>query len=321
MLLGSFAMASAQQPTALGYLTPDQISASDTEAVQAHQAELAESAKIYGYDIDTGNWTYRQSICSSMPDWVMLQYHQYFSNGSESLFSALIPRGAGRVHIIPVLYRNATTITSAAGNPYNYAIFNEAVPASIAGKSVKPGGDAIALATCYAEMTGATIDRDKSEFAYIPVPRAQLNSHDNTIRVLTAGPEGENGYRQWSIAFNQKGRVVSAASEAYSQGSSAQMASSVSQTSPATRNVAAVPAVSASSLPQPDEGTNAQMIPAPEQEGNIPVAEETMLPAGASPQYPDPGWKQIPAAPPSQWKLMKPAPSPPAKISMSPNQP
>ncbi len=108
----------------LEHLDPDAMSAADSATVQMRQRELAEAARIYGYNIEEGNWSYEQTLCAPMPETILLHYSQKFSDATESLFTAVVPRASGRIGIVPVLYRNATPFVPAPKNPRNYALFN-----------------------------------------------------------------------------------------------------------------------------------------------------------------------------------------------------
>ena len=146
LVLALAALTLAQQSSLPGgeplqHIAADAMSAADRAAVESHQGELAETAKIYGYNFEAENWSYEQTVCPPMPENILLHYRQIFPDGTESLFTALIPRGAGRVHVVPVLYHNATPFVPAPRNPNNYVLFDEEVPEEIAKQDAGANGD------------------------------------------------------------------------------------------------------------------------------------------------------------------------------------
>src|ERR1700758_3303928 len=125
----------------LEHRTADLIDGADRELLQVRKKELISEAQFYGYDITTSGWIYDQTICPQLPNTLLLHYLNKFPDGSESLFTAVIPRGTGRVRIVPVLFRNSSPYSPAVKNPRNFAIFNALVPDEIAKKDSGPEGN------------------------------------------------------------------------------------------------------------------------------------------------------------------------------------
>src|SRR5690242_10961683 len=93
---------------------------------QSRPRQVAEAARIYGYDL-VSNWTSEAVACSLMPDVELFHYRETFPGGTESRFTAVVPREDGRVRIVPVLHHNATPFLPAPRNPRNYTLFNQLV--------------------------------------------------------------------------------------------------------------------------------------------------------------------------------------------------
>jgi hypothetical protein len=320
----------ANAPAPLQHLDPESMSAPDNAALQAHGAEIFESAKIYGYNLEAGNWAYQQTLCAAMPNTILIHYLQQFPDGAESLFTALIPRDAGRVRIVPVLYRNATPFTPAPGNPRNFVLFNLLVPKSIAGESVMPNGNWLDLGMCYAEMTGAPMNSPPNPASMpaplqVPAPVAHLDPQDNTTRVTLASWQGEQSYRFWSIDFNREGRVIEAESERYPSLTE----KAVPPAPPATAAEAMSPenppeATATTDMEQPESASSAKAEAgtsgsvgdnaAPVNTATQDVGAAAQNPTPKNSSKPQPGWRLIPPGPPPVWKQIPPAPPPPQKI-------
>lgn len=176
---------------------------------QQQRAGIASAARIYGYDLAAGDWTLDQVQCPVMPKMSLLHYRESFPDGTESRFTAVVPLGdGGRVHIVPVLYRNATPYLPAPVNPRNYALFNQLVQ----GHAAK--GTWLDLSACYAALTGAGSGvRSELGIAGAPRPTVHTDPGGKIHRVTFATREGQSGYMVWSVSFDRFGRVTNTATE------------------------------------------------------------------------------------------------------------
>ena len=319
----------AQQPRpALDYLpqhlAPGAVSPADMAVIEAHQSALTESAAIYGYSL-AGNWSWEQVLCAPMPDTIMLHYSEQFPDGTESLFTALIPRDAGRVRVVPVLYRNATPFVPAPKNRVNYALFNQLVPQSIAHKTLT-NIELLSLSACYAEMTGGiagmrSVTAKDATSIGLPVPMIYLDPKDHLARVTLPTLDQSRTYRAWDITFNKYGRVISADTEEHtlyaSQGTSQPQPVAASTASPAS--APAYPPAPERTIAQPTPGAPPASAPV-----SVPMnaaVSPSPVPATSAASQPGLHWKVIPPAPAPVWKSIPPAPPPPVKVIPSPPDP
>jgi hypothetical protein len=312
--------ANAQQPDTyqrigdlpLQHLAPNAMSVADSATLHARRNELTESARIYGYSLEEGNWSYEQTLCAPMPETILLHYFHKFPDGTESLFTALVPRDAGHIRIVPVLYRSATPFLPAPKNPRNYALFNDLIPPAIARGVIASHVKSLELSACYAEMTGGRADFPGNSGAKIaiagePSATIRLNAQDHITSVTFASLEGASAYRVWSVSFNQDGRVIAAGTE-----DRAVYAAKV------TPRIQPVTAAGAPEMNHPEEAT--REVSEEDKGSAIASASSAGIPA-ATEQAPEPGWKiiQHPAEPVS--KVMPSAPPPPEKIIPVPPDP
>lgn len=246
------------------------VSSVDVAIVSARKANIAESAKIYGYDLGAGNWTASQAGCAVLPNVILLHYVRIFADGAQSRFTAVVPRAAGRVRIVPVLYHGATPFVPAAANPRNYALFNQLVQ--------QADGDTrsrLQLSGCYAELTGGDsgpLPEIRPAIAAAPGPTLHLEPESKTSSVTLASRTTRDSYQVWSVSFDGKGQVTRATAEEH-------------------------PINSGETIPRaPEERAQAQ--PAPK----TPAVEPGWK---YIPQPPDPPSKFIPAAPQPPEKPLK----------------
>jgi hypothetical protein len=178
-------------------------------SAQLREGGIASAARIYGYDLGAGNWTLDQVQCVAMPKVSLLHYRETFPDGTESRFTAVVPlTGEGRVHIVPVLYRNATPYLPAPVNPRNYALFNQLVQGTAA------KGTWLDLSACYAALTGAGSGvRSELGIAGAPKPTVHTDPAGKTHRITFATRQGQSGYKVWNVSFDRFGRVTNATTE------------------------------------------------------------------------------------------------------------
>lgn len=311
------------------HLSAEAMSAADRAALDSHQRELVETGRIYGYNLEAGNWSYEQALCAPMPQTIMLHYFQDLPSGAESIFTALVPRAKGRVRIVPVLYRNATTFLPAPKNPHNYALFNALVPSDIARRGAGGGSNLLELSACYAELTGvpthlAALPDADIGIAGAPAATVYVDLQHQSTHVTFGSREGERTYKIWSIAFNGDGRVTAASTEDHSvaavvtaessetsqpektTGQSPQASAGITN-QPEKRSAEASPASPAPVTPSRTQPTTASTPSAP----SAPATPASAASAGPAEPPSEPGWKYVlhPAEPPSKIVPLKPSPS------------
>ena len=215
---------SAQVPQikyfSLQHLAAEQMNEADRALLRARRKELIAEAQFYGYDITAGNWDYDQAVCPAFPDTLLLHYLQKFPDGSESLFTAVIPHGAGRVRIVPVLYRNASPYIPAVKNPQNFTLFNALVPPAIAKQDSGPQGHWLSLGVCYAELVGGrpnVPDEPSLDVATIRAPLAtyRFDAATTQRQIQFSDRDAAKVFTIWTISLNGNGRVTGAINEDY----------------------------------------------------------------------------------------------------------
>lgn len=204
----------------LEHRTREEMSAEDRDLLQSHGRGISIGAEIYGYDLTQGNWTIDQAICPAFPDTLMVHYIDRYPDGSESLFTALVPRGRGRVRVVPALHRNAANYLPAVKDPGNYALFNGLVPADIAKRDVSPEGKWLILGVCYAEMVGArpnVPDDPGLDIAMLraPVSTFRVDTVNKTREVQFPDREGQNVFTVWTVTLSRSGHITGAMDEDY----------------------------------------------------------------------------------------------------------
>lgn len=223
ILLASLAAGAQTQtnaPLPLEHRAAGQMSAGDAALMQQKHADIAAEALFWGYDLSVGTWTYDQVVCPELPDDVVLHYRGVSRKGAQSLFTALVPRGASRVQVVPVLYHNATPYEWAPAAPRTMAVFNRALPAQTAEQSTDPQSDWIALAMTYAALAGGdsemVIGQNTSPEAYeMPHPTAEVSIRGRVELVRFTEHDRDGLYSVWEVSLDPHGRVKAADVDRY----------------------------------------------------------------------------------------------------------
>jgi hypothetical protein len=197
----------------LNHLSPDAIEPADADLLKKRHRDLLAEADFYGYAMDTGTWTYEQSVCPFMPDYVMLRYSSKSAKGGESLFTILVPRNGGRILIVPVLHNGATRFRPAPIDARNFQIFSQAVPVELARQNSGASGKWLTLSVCYAEMTGARPQVPNQpaldlHMINAPSPTLHISASGQEHQVRFVDPLSKENYRLWDITYNSDGRII-----------------------------------------------------------------------------------------------------------------
>ncbi|HEY6447897.1 MAG TPA: hypothetical protein VIY53_15660 [Acidobacteriaceae bacterium] len=321
--LAAAAQTQTATPLPLEHRTAEQMSAGDAALIQEKHAEIANEARFWGYDLSAGGWTYDQVVCPEVPDDVLLHYRGVSPKGAKSLFTALIPRGAGRVQVVPVLYHNATPYEWAPAAPRTIAVFNRALPAPTAEQLTDPQSDWIALAMTYAALAGGDSEMvmgpNPPPAAYLaPRPTAEISVRGRVELVRFTEHDRDGLYSVWGVSLDQHGRVTAANMERYP--------------APIAEPGAETPEVAASALvPEGAAPTATSAATAPETSapapfaGSSPAGPESSRPAPAATATNAPAVAGTPVAssgtPNKATGVSPAAPPSPAAVATSPSEP
>ena len=172
--------------------------------LDARQADIERSARIYGYAADA-SYRIKQTTCPTAPGYLLLNYES--SPGKVSRFSAVIPRSAGgSISIIPVLLAGAVPLQSAWSSLHSMAVFNR-----IQSSPVQPSG-MLEGALCYVALVGETpeaFSASRKDAAMIGAPApTQRDQRDGRKQEIFSTSSGAHAYKLWTLTFNRAGELV-----------------------------------------------------------------------------------------------------------------
>lgn len=193
---------------------PEQMSAEDARIAAQRQAEIALLARFYGYNLKSEEWTYRETTSRYLADAFLLTYDARLPNQVTSRFVALVPRGSGRVHIIPAVLRGAVPLNKPYADPRNFALFNAVVPEDLRRRVMATDVGWLALGATYAAMVGGdpVIPHEGERETGNRIAVTRLNPNETT-RIVVPDRSAEKGYTVWTVDFSKTGAVAGAERE------------------------------------------------------------------------------------------------------------
>ncbi|QNI33906.1 hypothetical protein H7849_08365 [Alloacidobacterium dinghuense] len=207
----------------LEHRSPEQIQPEDAALLKKRKRDLLAEGEFYGYDMSAKGWSYEQSVCPFMPDFILLRYSSKDAAGADSIFTALMPKSGGRIRIVPVLNHGATRFKPAAVDPRNYQLFGQVIPAELAAQNSGPDGKWLSLSMCYAEMTGEKPQVPNTPSLDIhmikaPPPTLRITVAAKEHEVRFAEPISPTEYRLWNINYSGAGQITSVSDDVHSFG-------------------------------------------------------------------------------------------------------
>jgi hypothetical protein len=329
--------AAADQSSSIPLLPPAAMSESDARIAVAEQPAVAESARLYGYVLDS-SYDYREIACPFAPGHLLLAYKAVQSGGAVSRFTAVLRRGAegeiggrqGGVEIIPILHFGVVPFVPAYSSPHSFEVFNQAVTAGPEGReavaSLKAGREPLLTRSlCFLAMIGeppAAIRAPSLDPAtlHAPVPTLQFVEKAR-VRQILAVRNSEATYQVWTLTFSPAGRLLAAQPEEHSIRTEAP---TLTATAPSAPPPPAPTPSSPEPIPPPAPASSATAIaPAVESPESVPVSrsatEKASPVAAAAPPRP------LPSVRPSPLHRSAPnaalAPPPPSRFIPDPPPP
>ena len=175
------------------------------------ELSIAKDAGLAGMEFNQGKWSYRQLVCSALPNHLFLRFMRNGGPGDVSMFSASIPRdGKGPVRIIPIRRRSYSLFSPAPINKLTISAFNHIRAEEHSNKA--PGW--LGTGLCYAALAGANPQvrlvppaSGAANFSAIAPPILELPAHGGAIVRFTDGTARPHPL-EWVLAFNGKGELL-----------------------------------------------------------------------------------------------------------------
>lgn len=201
---------------AIEFRSPDRMTEQDKALESDGEASIRERAGIDGLEFGTDGWSYRQIVCSALPNHLFLQFTRQEGTGKKSLFSASIPHTSdGRVRIIPILRKGYSLFSPAPVNALTVSAFNHIRAEEHAANSdAKP--DWLGTGLCYAALAGAhpvaALLPEKAADEKFPeaMPAVMEIPNQGGAVIHFADTAAAPKPMEWTMTFDGKGRLLKA---------------------------------------------------------------------------------------------------------------
>ena len=194
------------------FLAPDRMAQRDRDLAAGAEAAIAERAGFAGLEFNQGKWSYRQIVCPALPNHLFLRFTRNGGAGDVSLFSASIPRGEGRVRVIPIQRRGYSLFSPAPINALTIAVFNH-IRAEEHSDAIS---DWLGTGLCYAALAGTNPqaapiadDSGSREFPAVPPSVLEVPNQGGAIIRFTDGSAARRPM-EWTMTFDDKGKLLKA---------------------------------------------------------------------------------------------------------------
>ena len=190
--------------------SPAQMTPADNQLVQSHTADIAQAAEFYGYSLD-GSWKYEQAVCPVAPNHILLNFSHQEANGSDSSFSAALPRQGKRVEIFPVL-RSGYAPYAPAWGEHSYTVFNSLITEERKGFKKLDQDTAFSVpwkqwALCYVSLVSSPPAGSMAPFELASEITVVLGEHQ-TAQVGFSARDAAWNFSDWSLKFSPKGLLI-----------------------------------------------------------------------------------------------------------------
>jgi len=203
------------QTPSVEFRSVDQMTERDRELAANAESSIAEHVGHVGLEFNQGQWTYRQVVCSALPNHIFLRFLRNNGRGDVSVFTASIPRGdEGRVRIIPIQLRSYSLFSPAPINALTISAFNHIRAEDNPDRA--PVGDWLGTAFCYATLAGghpqaAQIDQPPPTDKFPLAIKASLTIPEKGGAILSFSEVSTAPkFLTWTMTFDGKGRLLKA---------------------------------------------------------------------------------------------------------------
>jgi len=194
------------------FLTPDRMDQRDRELAADAEAAIGERAGFAGLEFNQGKWSYTQIACPALPNHLFLRFTRNDGAGDVSLFSASIPRGEGRVRIIPIQRRGYSLFSPAPINALTILAFNRIR----AEEHSEQAPEWLGTGLCYAALAGAhpqaallADDSGSRKFPAAPPSVLVIPNQGGAIIRFTDAAAARRPM-EWTMIFDGKGKLLKA---------------------------------------------------------------------------------------------------------------
>ena len=202
----------------LPMLDAGQMSAADRALLEQREVDVSSAAAFYGFDISDSRWVYQQIVCRTLPDHLMLSFHNDSAERGPSHFVAVVPANGGKVQVVTDYAHGLLPFHAAWEKSTAYDTFNRMTAADRGEHALGPESHWLTLGMCFVALTGhvprVAIPEESVEASEALTKR----SGTTPIILIDPGKDAEVGFSDisqprtgnWRLRFDNRGRLTKA---------------------------------------------------------------------------------------------------------------
>ncbi|MGI8772341.1 MAG: hypothetical protein ACR2JE_12990 [Acidobacteriaceae bacterium] len=201
--------------------TAAEMTKEDAALLARREADVSRAAAFYGFDIsDSIAWTYRQVVCSALPEHLILAFTNETSAKGPSRFVAVVPHDTGDVQVVSDVSHGLLPYHPVWKSGNAYSVFNRMVVADRGERALRSDSRWLNLAMCYVALAGGTIPQVADPFDDVAASEA-LVKRDGVTPIIRVGDHGAADVvfsdvqqprrtANWVLSFDRDGRLKKA---------------------------------------------------------------------------------------------------------------
>ncbi|HEX6771658.1 MAG TPA: hypothetical protein VF126_06515 [Acidobacteriaceae bacterium] len=204
--------------TALPVLDAGQMSAADRSLLQQREVDVSSAAAFYGFDISDSHWVYRQIVCRTLPDHLMLSFENDSAEHGASHFVAVVPANGDKVQVVTEYAHGLLPFHAAWEKSTAYEAFNRMTATDRGEHALGPQSHWLTLSMCFVALTG--------HVPRVAVPKEDVAASEELTKrngstpiiMIDPGKDAEVDFSDvsqertgnWRLRFDKRGRLTKA---------------------------------------------------------------------------------------------------------------
>lgn len=202
----------------LPLLDAGEMSAADRSLLQQREVDVSSAAAFYGFDISDSRWVYRQIVCRTLPDHLMLSFENDSAEHGASHFVAVVPANGDKVQVVTEYAHGLLPFHAAWEKSTAYEAFNAMTATDRGEHELGPQSHWLNLSMCFVALTG--------HVPRVAVPKEDVAASEELTKrngstpiiLIDPGKDAEVDFSDvsqentgnWKLRFDRRGRLTKA---------------------------------------------------------------------------------------------------------------
>jgi hypothetical protein len=202
----------------LPLLDAGEMSTADRSLLEQREKDVSSAAAFYGFDISDSRWVYRQVVCRTLPDHLILSFENDSVEHGASRFVAVVPANGDKVQVVTDYAHGLIPFRSAWEKSAAYEAFNHMTETDRGEHALGPQSHWLNLGMCFVALTGH-VPRVAVPKEDVAASEALTKRNGSTpIILIDPGKDAEVDFSDiseaitgnWRLHFDKRGRLTKA---------------------------------------------------------------------------------------------------------------